>query len=148
MRLFVGTLDNYKLDSKGRLSVPKKWHERLGKEFYMVAVTVKGCKCLTLYPVDEFERVYEQMQNGSENQKYEAVKGLFSNAEEGVLDAQGRFTVDQRLKELCELQNGNEVIFEGNGRTIEIWSQDEFKKMNDTFDSSIGIYDLMDKAKE
>ena len=34
MRLFVGTLDGYKLDSKGRLSVPTKWGERLGKEFY------------------------------------------------------------------------------------------------------------------
>ena len=48
MRLFVGTLDGYKLDSKGRLSVPTKWRERLGKEFYMVAVTVRSCKCLTL----------------------------------------------------------------------------------------------------
>ena len=55
MRLFVGTLDGYKLDSKGRLSVPTKWRERLGKEFYMVAVTVRGCKCLTLYPVEHFE---------------------------------------------------------------------------------------------
>ncbi len=28
MRLLVGTLDNYKLDSKGRLSVPTKWREK------------------------------------------------------------------------------------------------------------------------
>ena len=27
MRLFVGTLDGYKLDSKGRLSVPTKWRK-------------------------------------------------------------------------------------------------------------------------
>ena len=59
MRLFVGTLDGYKLDSKGRLSVPTKWRERLGKEFYMVAVTVRGCKCLTLYPVEHFEATYD-----------------------------------------------------------------------------------------
>ena len=61
MRLFVGTLDGYKLDSKGRLSVPTKWRERLGKEFYMVAVTVRGCKCLTLYPVEHFESTYDAM---------------------------------------------------------------------------------------
>lgn len=72
MRLFVGTLDGYKLDSKGRLSIPTKWRERLGKEFYMVAVTVRGCKCLTLYPVDHFEETYESMQIGTENQKYDA----------------------------------------------------------------------------
>ena len=72
MRLFVGTLDGYKLDSKGRLSVPTKWRERLGKEFYMVAVTVRGCKCLTLYPVEHFEATYDAMQQGTENQKYDA----------------------------------------------------------------------------
>lgn len=146
MRLFVGTLDNYKLDSKGRLSIPTKWRERLGKEFYMVAVTVKGCQCLTLYPVDVFEEVYEKMQQGTENQKYEVTKDFFSRAEEGTLDAQGRFTVNQRLKNLSKLTNESEVIFEGNGRTIEIWNSEEFEKMQQTFDTSLGIYDLMDKV--
>ena len=148
MRLFVGTLDNYKLDSKGRLSVPTKWRERLGKEFYMVSVTVKGFNCLTLYPVDVFEEVYERMQCGNENQKYETTKNFFSRAEEGTLDAQGRFTVNQRLKTLSKLTNESEVIFEGNGRTIEIWNAEEFEKMQQTFDSSLGIYDLMDKVTE
>ena len=92
MRLFVGTLDGYKLDSKGRLSVPTKWRERLGKEFYMVAVTVRGCKCLTLYPVEHFEATYDAMQQGTENQKYDATTSFLDNAEEGVLDAQGRFS--------------------------------------------------------
>lgn len=89
VHLFVGTLDNYKLDSKGRLSVPTKWRERLGKDFYMVAVTVKGCKCITLYPTEEFEKTYENMQRGTENQKYETSKDFLRNAEEGSLDAQG-----------------------------------------------------------
>ena len=88
MRLFVGTLDGYKLDSKGRLSVPTKWRERLGKEFYMVAVTVRGCKCLTLYPVEHFESTYDAMQQGTENQKYDATTSFLDNAEEGVLDAE------------------------------------------------------------
>ena len=84
MRLFVGTLDGYKLDSKGRLSVPTKWRERLGKEFYMVAVTVRGCKCLTLYPVEHFEATYDAMQQGTENQKYDATTSFLDNAEEGL----------------------------------------------------------------
>lgn len=58
--IFAGTYFNFKLDSKGRLSVPTKWRERLGRDFYMVAVTVKGCKCITLYPTSEFEKVYEK----------------------------------------------------------------------------------------
>lgn len=146
MNLFVGTLDNYKLDSKGRLSVPTKWRERLGKEFYMVAVTVKGCKCITLYPIEEFEITYANMQKGTENQKYETSKDFLRNAEEGTLDAQGRFTLNQRLKELALLANDSDVVFEGNGKTIEIWNTEEFEKMQKTFDSSLGIYDLMDKV--
>ncbi|MCH5315061.1 MAG: hypothetical protein J1E81_04035 [Eubacterium sp.] len=147
MRLFVGTLDGYKLDSKGRLSIPTKWRERLGKEFYMVAVTVHGCKCLTLYPVETFEEMFMSMQHGSENQKYDAKTSFLDYAEESVLDAQGRFTVNQRLKGEAELTNESTVVFKGKGDSIEIWNTDEYEKMYNSFDHSQGIYDLMDKLK-
>ena len=44
------------------------------------------------------------------------------------------------------MANDSDVIFEGNGKTIEIWNRSEFDKMQKTFDSSLGIYDLMDKV--
>lgn len=147
MRLFVGTLDGYKLDSKGRLSIPTKWRERLGKEFYMVAVTVRGCKCLTLYPVDHFEETYESMQIGTENQKYDATTSFLDNAEESTLDAQGRFTVNQRLKAAAMLENASTVVFKGKGKVIEIWNTEEYDKIYNTYDHSQGMYDLMDKLK-
>lgn len=146
MRLLVGTLDNYKLDSKGRLSIPTKWRERLGKEFYMVAVTVKGCHCLTLYPTDVFNEMVDKIQVGTENEKYAITKELFRRSEEATLDAQGRFTVNQRLKKMCGLENETEIVFEGNGNSIEVWNLEEFDKMQSTFDESLGFYDLMDKA--
>lgn len=147
MHLFVGTLDGYKLDSKGRLLIPTKWRERLGKEFYMVAVTVRGCKCLTLYPVEHFESIYESMQSGSENEKYDAATSFFDNAEEAVLDSQGRFTVNQRLKAAACLTNESTVVFKGKGKIIEIWNTDEYEKIYNTYDHTQGIYDLMDKLK-
>lgn len=147
MQLFVGTLDGYKLDSKGRLSIPTKWRERLGKEFYMVAVTVRGCKCLTLYPVEHFENTYEAMQQGTENQKYDATTSFLDNAEEAVLDSQGRFTVNQRLKEAAVLTNESTVVFKGKGRVIEIWNTDEYEKIYNSYDHTQGIYDLMDRVK-
>lgn len=147
MRLFVGTLDNYKLDSKGRLSIPTKWRERLGREFYMAAVTVRGCKCLTLYPVDHFEEIYESMQVGTENQKYDITTALFDNAEEGALDAQGRFTVNQRLKQATLLENASTVVFKGKGKVIEIWNTEEYEKIYNSYDHTQGVYDLMDNVK-
>ncbi len=147
MRLLVGTLEGYKLDSKGRLLIPTKWRERLGREFYMAAVTVRGCKCLTLYPEDHFESIYESIQHGTENQKYDAVTSLFDDAEEAVLDSQGRFTVNQRLKEAANLSNDTTVVFKGKGKIIEIWNPDEYERFYNSYDHSQGVYDLMDKLK-
>ncbi|MGN1202673.1 MAG: division/cell wall cluster transcriptional repressor MraZ [Eubacterium sp.] len=147
MHLFVGTLEGYKLDSKGRLLIPTKWRERLGKEFYMAAVTVRGCKCLTLYPVEHFEAIYESIQFGTENQKYDAATSLFDNAEEAVLDSQGRFTVNQRLKEAACLTNESTVVFKGKGKIIEVWNTEEYEKIYNSYDHSQGVYDLMDRLK-
>ncbi len=146
--IFAGTYFNFKLDSKGRLSVPTKWRERLGRDFYMVAVTVKGCKCITLYPTSEFEKVYEKTQHGTENQMYDTSKELLSKTEECTMDSQGRFTLNQRLKEMSLLSNDSEVILEGNGGSIEIWNNEEYEKMHNTFDPNVGVYDLMDRAND
>ncbi len=148
MRLFAGTLEGYKLDSKGRLSIPTKWRERLGREFYMAVVTVRGCNCLTLYPVEHFEEIYESMQIGTENEKYDITTSLFDNAEEAVLDAQGRFTVNQRLKEAALLENASTVVFKGKDKIIEIWNTDEYEKIYNSYDHSQGVYDLMDKVRQ
>lgn len=147
MRLLVGTLDGYKLDSKGRLSIPTKWRERLGRDFYMVAVTVRGCKCLTLYPEESFMETYESIQNGTESQKYDAITAIFDNAEESTLDAQGRFTVNQRLKKEALLENASTVVFKGKGKFIELWNTDEYEKFYNSYDHSQGMYDLMDNLK-
>lgn len=87
------------------------------------------------------------MQQGTENQKYDATTSFLDNAEEGVLDAQGRFTVNQRLKEASALTNESTVVFKGKGAVIEIWNTDEYEKIYNTYDHTQGIYDLMDKVK-
>lgn len=143
---FIGTYDDFKLDSKGRLSIPAKWRDRLGKLFYMVAVTVKGCRCATLYPEAEYLKLVAKTQCGTEGEIYDAEKELYSKTEECTLDAQGRFTLDRRLKELSLLENNTTVILEGNGSTIEIWNQEQYNKIHGTFDPALGVFDLIDRA--
>ena len=87
------------------------------------------------------------MQQGTENQKYDATTIFLDNAEEGVLDAQGRFTVNQRLKEAAALTNESTVVFKGKGEVIEIWNTDEYERIYNSYDHTQGIYDLMDKVK-
>lgn len=148
MRLLVGTLEGYKLDSKGRLSIPTKWREGLGTEFYMVAGAVKNYKCLTLYPAEYFEQRYEEIQVGNENEKYDITTNFLDFAECAALDAQGRFTVNQRLKEEALLSNESTVVFKGKGKVIEIWNTEENERFNSARDRSQGVYDLIDKVNE
>ncbi len=148
MLIFAGTYPNFKLDSKGRLSIPTKWRDRLGHDFFSVAVTVKGCKCLTLYPTEEFEKIYLKTQQQTENDTYDVTKELLSKTEETSMDGQGRFTLNQRLKEMCLLENDSEVILEGNGGSIEIWNIEQYNKLHSQFDPNVGVYDLMDRASK
>ena len=83
----------------------------------------------TLDGYKHFEATYDAMQQGTENQKYDATTSFLDNAEEGVLDAQGRFTVNQRLKEAAALTNESTVVFKGKGEVIEIWNTDEYERI-------------------
>lgn len=109
MRLFVGTLDGYKLDSKGRLSVPTKWRERLGKEFYMVAVTVRGCKCLTLYPVEHFESTYDAMQQGTENRNMMPLQAFLIMQKRAYLMPRADLPSTKGLRKLLLLQMSQQL---------------------------------------
>lgn len=146
MNLLIGTAENYKLDSKGRLSLPTKWRERLGKEFCTTVVKVHGYKCLTLYPEEKFVAMYEAMQQGSENLNYDTIAEFTDFAEETVLDAQGRFTVNQRQKAEVGMSNETTVLFKGRGDSIEIWDTEIFKQMQKNKNGD-GIFDLMDRQK-
>ena len=79
--IFVGTYMDQKLDSKGRLSVPAKWRERLGTEFFMVCMNLRGSTCIKLYPQDEFMHCVEALDDGTANEVYEKNKIFFSNAD-------------------------------------------------------------------
>lgn len=74
--IFVGTYMDQKLDSKGRLSVPAKWRERLGTEFFMVCMNLRGSTCIKLYPQDEFMHCVEALDDGTANEVYEKNKNF------------------------------------------------------------------------
>lgn len=146
--IFVGTYMDQKLDSKGRLSVPAKWRERLGTEFVMVCMNLRGGTCIKLYPADEFMRCVEALDDGTENEVYEKNKIFFSNAEECTLDAQGRFTLNARLKEYAGMENGSTVIMQGYKRTIEIWTSEGLRQMYGSLRTDVNFLDLMDGPKK
>ena len=146
--IFVGTYMDQKLDSKGRLSVPARWRERLGTEFLMVCMNLRGSTCIKLYPQDEFMHCVEALDDGTANEVYEKNKIFVSNAEECTLDAQGRFTLNARLKDYAGMENGSTVIMQGHKRTIEIWTNEGFNTMFNGLRTDTNFLDLMDAGKK
>ena len=91
---------------------------------------------------------WEALDDGTANEVYEKNKIFFSNAEECTLDAQGRFTLNARLKDCAGMENGSTVIMQGHKRTIEIWTNEGFNTMFNGLRTDTNFLDLMDAGKK
>lgn len=110
-------------------------------------MNLRGSTCIKLYPQDEFMHCVEALDDGTANEVYEKNKIFFSNAEECTLDAQGRFTLNARLKDYAGMENGSTVIMQGHKRTIEIWTNEGFNTMFNGLRTDTNFLDLMDAGK-
>jgi MraZ protein len=115
--MFVGTYTP-KLDDKGRLFLPAKFREQL-EEGLMVARGQE--RCLTVYPLSEFEALTERLSAASLTNK--AVRGyvrmLTSGAYQEVPDRQGRIGIAPLLRDYASLTK--DVVVIGSMNRVEIW---------------------------
>lgn len=128
--MFMGQY-SHSIDDKGRLIMPSKYREQLGKEFIMA----KGSDgCLFVYSLDEWKHIEERVQqmalNGKEGRKF--MRGFFSSATSLELDKQGRVVVPGVLREYAKLKKDVELI--GSVSRIEIWDRDNWKAYMDDVD--------------
>lgn len=120
--MFMGQY-SHGIDEKGRLIVPSKYRDELGKEF----VVTKGSEgCLFVYPMKEWEKIEKQVKemalNGKEGRKF--IRMFFSSAALLELDKQGRVLIPALLKEHAGLDK--EVCLIGSVSHIEIWDKDRW----------------------
>ena len=109
-----------KLDAKFRMTIPSQ-HRRYLEDGMMVTVSVYD-DCLLLFPMEEWK---------IRSAKIEALKGVssavrkvrrqfFSHAEHAELDKQGRILLNQRLRDVGQIDA--DVMVAGNNTHLEIWS--------------------------
>lgn len=120
--------------AKGRVAVPVKFREALGKsaiisqgyEKSLLLVSRSkweeltgflGDKPLTIGPVRDTERF------------------LYGSAFEVEFDAQGRIVVPQELREFADLNN--EAVFLGVGNRVEVWSRQNWAKYDQALKKNI-----------
>jgi MraZ protein len=133
LKPLLGT-DEATIDKKGRLLLSKKKRERLGTDF---TVALGDCGCLVAYPQERWLQIYDNiMQYESINQgRQQYTRLVLANADDELnVDAEGRFVIPSKLKELAKLKD--DVLIIGLGDRIEIWDvkeYDEFTRYQDTY---------------
>ena len=115
--MFLGT-HTPRLDDKGRLFLPAKFRERLSTG---LVVTRGQERCLYVFPMDEFVKVTEQMQEAPTTNRAvrDYIRVFLSGASDEIPDKQGRVTVPAHLRQYAGLTRECTVI--GTGSRVEVW---------------------------
>jgi MraZ protein len=122
----------YAVDEKGRVNLPAKLRKYLSPDSNDTFVLTRGFeKCLYVYPVDEWNKLEQNLRNLSsydaEHRRF--MRTLLELASECQLDAQARLSVPQELRDYASITD--EVRILGTLDKIELWDPavyDDYKK--------------------
>ena len=127
MAELLGT-HGYSLDPKGRVSLPLRFREAFDEGLWL---TVGQDRCLYCFPRVEWQRRAAEVGGSplSDADGRAFARLFFASADEVRLDAQGRVTIPQRLREAVGIRR--DVVVLGVRDRIEIWDRDEFERYRD-----------------
>ncbi len=116
----------YKIDAKGRISIPANMRTALGNEF----IASRGVgKCLALYPMEKWNAFMASIQEKVTQSDRKKLQFYFSaNAEKLSLDGQGRVLLNEALRKQVNLFGETQAEIFGNNDHIEIWNCDLFNE--------------------
>ncbi len=132
MTIFIGDY-TCKVDAKGRVMLPSAFKRQMPSAAQDKFVVKKDIyeKCLVLYPMDEWERQNQLIQQNINPYNKEHSKFLreyYKDTAEVELDSNNRFLIPARLLNLVNIDKEQEVILAGQLGKIEIWSKDLYDK--------------------
>jgi len=119
---FKGSYD-YSVDNKGRINIPARLRKYISPEANDTFIVTRGYEqCLYVYPLDEWNKVEENIrQLSSTNPKHRFfMRTLLERATESQLDGQFRITIPKELLQFAGIDN--EVFIIGVLEHIEIWN--------------------------
>ena len=128
--MFMGEF-HHNIDEKGRLIIPSKFREELGKKF----VVTRGIEeCLFVYSLDEWNNMVNDLKSLPFTRKDARTftRMFLSGATECELDNNGRVCINAPLMNYASLSK--ECVVIGVGDRLEIWDQGMFDNF---FDNNI-----------
>ncbi len=114
---------HYSIDEKGRLNFPAKFREQMGERFI---VTRWLEECLIAFPMPEWQRVFDALNQSGLVAGRTARRFLLAAAEEVTVDKQGRILIPQPLREHAKLKK--DVTLIGADPYVEIWDAAAWEK--------------------
>lgn len=127
MQVFVGRHER-QLDPKGRLALPASYRSRLEPRCYLV---LGKDKCIAVVTTEVSEEIAEEITSAvKRGEKSEQERrALASSMVEVQIDAQGRVTLDETLRQFAGLTPNSKVIVAGAFDRVEIWEPSRYERM-------------------
>ena len=126
-------INTINLDAKGRMAMPARYREQLIESCsgHLVVTIDTNHRCLLLYPLSEWEQIERQIESlSSFDPMSQRVKHLLiGHANDLELDGSGRILLAQELRQYEQLEK--HVCLIGQGKKLEIWSQDNWNRQRD-----------------
>lgn len=138
MIIFIGDY-TCKVDVKGRVLLPSAFKKQMPAAAQDKFVIKKDIyeKCLVLYPMDEWERQNQLIQqniNPYNKDHNRFIREFFKDTAEVELDSNNRFLIPARLLSLVGIDKEKEVILAGQLGKIELWSKDLYDQSSTEID--------------
>jgi MraZ protein len=122
MGYLFGTFDNIRVDEHGRFSMPATLRKALIKKADSTFVIIRGPVngSLLAYPKDQWLKVWDDLKFMTiSSESNQSIDRMLGTLKETRLDAQGRVTLPQKLKDISGIQQNLTLV--GRGELIEIW---------------------------
>jgi len=136
--MFRGSFE-HSVDSKGRVSVPSKFRDVIADRYDgRLVMAMDYDKCLTVYPLEEWEKLEEKIRSLPTMKKEvkDFMRFLLSSATECELDKQGRILIPPAHREHAGIAKN--VILVGIIDKIEVWDTGVWKVRNSQNGDKIG----------
>ncbi len=134
---------SHSMDKKRRVSVPAKMRAHLGER----VVLTKGVdECLELYPLEEWEKKANHLQNlpTAKRETRALIRVILGSASEIELDKLGRILVPEYLAGYADLKK--DVIVLGLGNRIELWNKENWEEYQNGAEENLA--GLIEKIEE
>ena len=114
---------HHNIDEKGRLIIPSKFRDEIGKEF----IVTRGLDgCLFIYSKSQWDKIVSKLQTIPFTKKDARTFNRFflSSATVCEFDRQGRINIPSNLINYANIQKECTII--GVNDRLEVWSSDKF----------------------